>query len=55
MFRPGEDADESTKHQVKPPLRVLWLKLGNRRLFADDEFQFGDEVGHEPAVRAQRL
>ena len=30
-------------------------KLRNRRLVADDELQFGDEVDHEPAVRAQRL
>ena len=55
MFRPGEHADEAPKHQLEPPLRVLRRKLGNRRLVADDELQFGDEVDHEPAVRAQRL
>ena len=36
-------------------LRLLRRKLGNRRLFADDELQFRDEVGHQPAVRSQRL
>ena len=26
MFRPREDADKSTKHQLEAPLRVLWLE-----------------------------
>ena len=55
MFRCCEYADEATEHELKAPLRLLRLKLGDRRLIADDEVQFGDEVGHEPAVRAQRL
>src|SRR5208337_4636106 len=55
MFRPGEDADKSTKHQLEAPLRVLWWKLRNRWLFADEELQLGDDVDHEPAVRAQRI
>ena len=36
-------------------MRLLRRKLRDRRLFADDELQFGDEVDHEPSVRAQRL
>src|ERR1700720_4073749 len=55
MFRAGEDADESPKHQLKTPLRVLGRKLRDRRLFSDDELQLGGDVGHEPSVRAQRL
>src|SRR5208282_6598766 len=55
MFRSGEYAEKATKHELEPPLRLLRLKLRRRRLVADDERQFGDEVGHEPTVRAQRL
>ena len=36
-------------------MRLLRLELRNRRLVADDEFQFWDDVGHEPAIRSQRL
>jgi len=50
-----EHADEATEHQLKSPLRLLRLKLGNRWLLADDELQLRDEVGHEPTVQAQRL
>ena len=31
------------------------MKIGNRRLFADDEFQFGDEVHDQQPVRTQGL
>ena len=55
MLRPGEHADEPPKHQLETPLRVLRRKLRDRRLVSDDELQLGDEVDHEPAVRAQRL
>jgi hypothetical protein len=55
MFRPGEDADKPPKHQLETSLRVLRRKLRNGRLVTDDELQFGNEIGHEPAVRAQRL
>ena len=33
----------------------LRLELRDRRLLADDELQFGDEVDHEPRIRLQRL
>ena len=55
MLRPREDADEAPEHQLETALRVLRRKLRDRRLFADDELQFGDEVDHELPVRAQRL
>ena len=55
MVRPGEDADEPPEHQLETALRLLRLELRDRRLVADDELQFGDEVGHEPCVRPQRL
>ncbi len=46
MLRPGEDADKPPKHQLETPLRVLGRKLRRRRLVADDELQFGDEIDH---------
>src|SRR6202030_3333600 len=55
MFGPGEDADKSPKHQLEAPLRVLWRKIRGCWLFSDDELQFGNELDHELAVRAQRL
>src|SRR4029077_1040840 len=55
MFRPGEHADKPPKHQLETSLRVLWRKLRDGRLVTDDELQLGNETGHEPAVRAQRL
>src|SRR5208337_3216532 len=55
MLRPGEHSDEATEHELEPSARLLWRKFGNRRLLVNDEVQFGDEVGHEPAVRPQRL
>ena len=39
----------------KRPCACLGRKLGDRRLVADDELQFGNEVDHEPPVRAERL
>ena len=55
MLRSGEDADKAPKHQLETPLRVLRRKLGDGRLVADDELQLGNEIDHEPAVRAERL
>src|SRR5262249_40366915 len=40
MFRPSEDADKLSEHQLEAPLRVLWRKLRNRRRFSDDELHF---------------
>ena len=51
MFRPREYADESPEHQLEAALRVLWRKLRDRRLFSDDELQFGDQIHHELSVR----
>ena len=52
MFRAGEDADEPPEHELKTALCLLRRKLRDRWLFTDDELQFGDEVDHEPPVRA---
>ena len=55
VFRPGEDAEEAPKHQLETRLCLLRFELGNRRLVADDELELGDNIDHEPTVRAQRL
>jgi hypothetical protein len=55
MFGSREDTDEASEHQLEPPLRLLRRQLRDRRWFADNELQLGDEVDDEPAVRAQRL
>ena len=53
MVRLGEDAEEAPEDQLEPALRLLRRQFWNRRLFADDELQFGNEVNHELAVRAE--
>ena len=55
MFRSGKYTDESAEHEPETALRLLWLKLRDRRRVTDDELQFGDEVGHEPCIRLERL
>jgi len=55
MFRSGEHGDEPAEHQLETALRLLRLELRDRRLFSDDELQLGDEVGHEPCIRLERL
>src|SRR6516165_4145015 len=55
VFRPCEYVDEAPEYQLKPILRVLWGKIRHRRLRADDEFQFRDEVDNEQPIRVQSL
>src|SRR5262249_60548922 len=55
MLRSCEYSDESPKHQLEAALRVLWRKIGNRRLVSDDEPQLRDELYHEQSVQSQRL
>src|ERR1700745_4095852 len=53
MFCMREHANQPTEHQLEAALRILWRKFGNRRLFSDNELQFGDEVNHKPSVWVQ--
>src|SRR5262249_666439 len=55
MFRPSEDADKLSEHQLEAPLRVLWRKLRNRRRFSDDELHFRNEIHNQSGVRSQSL
>ena len=55
MLRAREDADEPPEHQLETSLRLLRRKLGDRRLLADDELQFRDEIDDQLPIRAQRL
>src|SRR6516165_6582064 len=55
MFRPSEEADKLSEHQLEAPLRVLWRKLRNRRRFSDDELHFRNEIHNQSGVRSQSL
>ena len=55
MFRAGEDANKTLEYELKPALRLPRLELRDRRLLADDELQFGDQVGDEPCIRLKRF
>src|SRR5215468_9414984 len=55
MFRPSEDADELSKHQLETPLGVLWRKLGDRRRLSDDELHFRNEIHDQSCVRSECL
>src|SRR5579862_9714526 len=55
MSRPGEYANEAPENELETALRLLRLKLRDRRLLSDDELQFGNEVGHEPCIQLERL
>src|SRR5215468_10580718 len=55
MLGPCEDANEAPEHQLEAALRILWWKFRDRRLLAEDQRQFGDQVDDELSVRAQRL
>ena len=55
MFRPGEDSDEAPEHKLEASLRVLRRNLRDRRLFADDQLQFGNQIDDKPAERVAAL
>ena len=55
MFRSREHFEEAPEHQLETALCVLWRKLRNRRLRADEELQFGDKVNHKPPIWVQSL
>ena len=55
MLGPCEYADKSPEHQLEAALRILWRKFWHRRLLAENEGEFGDQVKDELSVRAQRL
>src|SRR5258708_29378405 len=55
MFGLREDAEKPPEHQLETALCLLRRKLLDRRLLSDEKLQFGDNVYHEPPIRAQRL
>src|SRR4029077_4527926 len=44
MFRPGEYADKPSKYQLETPARVVGREIRSRRLVADNELQFRNEL-----------
>ncbi|MCY1544495.1 hypothetical protein D9M68_803860 [compost metagenome] len=55
MFLLGENSNEAPEHQQEAMLCLLRLQLRDCWLLADDEPQLGDQVGHQPRIRIQRL
>src|SRR5258707_3142972 len=55
MFFLSKDAKKPSEHRLKPVLRLLRRELWNRRLFTDDQFKLGNEVGDELPVRPKSL
>src|ERR1700677_1828285 len=55
VFLPRKHAEEAPENHLESVLRVLRRQLSDGRLFSDREFQLGNEVHDELAVRAQRL
>jgi len=55
MLRARKDANEPPQHRLKAALRILRWQIGDRRLFADNEFKLGYEVHDQEPVRAQCL
>ena len=53
MFLAREHAEEASENHLEAVLRVLWRQIGDRRLFPDHQFQFGDEIDDQAAIRAQ--
>src|SRR5690242_9951239 len=47
MFLSREYSDKSPKHELESALGVLWRKVGDWRLFPDDELQFRDEIHNQ--------
>src|SRR5579863_3827914 len=55
MLRGRERTQETPEHQLETAPRFLRWQFCHGRLFADDEFDFGDQVDHQLAIRPQRL
>ena len=51
----GEGAEETPEHELETASRFLRRQVCHGRLFADDEFDFGDKVDDQLAIRPQRL
>src|SRR6202043_3665898 len=51
----GERPEEAPEHHLEAVLRVLRRQVRDRWLFSDHEFQLGNEVDDELAIRAERL
>ena len=55
MLRASNDADEPPQDQLEAALRILRRKIGDRRLFADDEIPVRDELDDQQPIRTQGL
>ena len=50
VFRPGESAEETTKHQLETVLGISRRHVWDGRLFSENEFHLRYEVDNQLAV-----
>src|SRR5450631_3913956 len=55
MLFPRENTEEASEHQKETMLRILGRQILDRRLLADHQLQFGNEVHDELPILTQRL
>jgi hypothetical protein len=55
VFLARERPKEAPEDHLEAVLCILRREVGNQRLFADDEFDLGDEVDDELAVRTHSI
>jgi hypothetical protein len=55
MFLARKYTEKGPEHREEPVFRILGGKLRHGRLLADYQFQFGNEIDQELAVRTDRL
>src|SRR5580704_10453882 len=55
MFLARKHTDKGAKHRLEPGFRILGGELWHGRLLADYQFQFGNEIHQELAVRTDRI
>src|SRR5580693_6729162 len=55
MFRGREGAEKTPEYYLEAAPRFRWWQVCHGWLFADHEFELGDQVDHQLAVRTQRV
>ncbi len=53
MLGLSEHADKTLQDLKEPLLRLLRLQLRHGRRLADDQLEFGDQIGDQPRIRFQ--
>ena len=54
VFLGRKNLDEVVEHEVEAVLRLIWAEFRQRRLWADDQLDFRNDVDKDSPVRAER-